>query len=118
MSDQACENTDREIWRGPDEGNGIYYADSIHVTKDGGIGINCGGSVYVKSIREWHRLAGGPLPGIMEVEDLAREKLAIARLRAAVTGEEFEWEIDGGSPFDDVQFLLAAYDRLAAPSPS
>lgn len=55
--DRACKNTDREIWR---EREGDYYADSIHVTKGGGIGIDCGGTVYVKPIREWHRLAGGP----------------------------------------------------------
>jgi hypothetical protein len=58
MSDtEAYENTDREIWRGPDEGNGSYYADSIFVTKEGAIGINCGGLVHVRSIREWHRMA-------------------------------------------------------------
>lgn len=62
MSDnQAYENTDREIWRGPDEGCGDYYADSIFITKEGALGINCGGSVYVKPIRDWHRLAGGPI---------------------------------------------------------
>jgi len=54
---QTCENTDRELWR---EREGDYYADSIHVTKQGGIGINCGGSVFVKPLREWHRLAGQP----------------------------------------------------------
>ena len=49
-----CVNTDREIYRErPDD----YYADSIHVTEGGGIGINCGGMVYVKPLREWHRLA-------------------------------------------------------------
>lgn len=62
--DQAYENTDRELWRGPDEGNGSYYADSIFITKDGALGINCGGSVLVRSIREWHQLAGGPMVGI------------------------------------------------------
>lgn len=51
-----CENTDHEIWRGPDEGNGSYYADSIYVTKEGALGINCGGHVVVLPIREWHRL--------------------------------------------------------------
>lgn len=56
----VCENTDREIWRGPDEGLGSYYADSIHVTKAGGIGINCGGHVIVKSPRAWHGLAKKP----------------------------------------------------------
>lgn len=64
MSDnQTCENTDREIWRGLDEGNGDYYADSIFITKEGALGINCGGSVHVRPIREWHLLAGGPILG-------------------------------------------------------
>lgn len=60
-NDMAALNTDREIYRGPDEGCGDYYADSLHITKDGWLGINCGGTVYVKPIREWHRLAGGPI---------------------------------------------------------
>ena len=47
-------NTDREIWR---ERESDFYADSIHVTKEGAIGINCGGYVIVKPVREWHRLA-------------------------------------------------------------
>lgn len=51
---QAAENTDREIWR---EREGDYYADSIHVTQQGGIGINCGGHVIQMPVRDWHRLA-------------------------------------------------------------
>lgn len=58
MSDQnQAKNTDRELWCGPDEGNGSYYADSIHVTEGGGIGINCGGYVIVKPLKEWFALA-------------------------------------------------------------
>ena len=53
-SDIAQQNTDRELWR---EREGDYYANSIHVTENGGIGINCGGYVIVKPLREWHRLA-------------------------------------------------------------
>ena len=52
--DQACLNTDRELWR---EREGDNYADSIFVTEGGGIGMNCGGRVVVMSIREWHKLA-------------------------------------------------------------
>jgi len=63
-NNQACENTDREIWRGPDEGNGSFYADSIHVTKDGGIGINCGGHVIVMTPKNWHRIAREHLRGL------------------------------------------------------
>ena len=48
---QPCENTDRELWR---EREGDYYADSIHVTKEGRIGINCGGHVFVMSLKDWH----------------------------------------------------------------
>ena len=51
---QAAQNTDREIWR---EREGDYYADSIHVTAQGSIGINCGGTVIVKPVREWHKEA-------------------------------------------------------------
>jgi hypothetical protein len=62
MTDAAM-NTDRELWR---EREGDFYANSIHVTADGMIGINVGGFVYVKSLKRWHELAGGtirtPLP--------------------------------------------------------
>lgn len=58
MNDTAeCKNTDRELWRGPDEGNGSYYADSIHMTEGGGIGIDVGGRVIVMPLRDWHALA-------------------------------------------------------------
>ena len=50
----VCANTDREIWR---ERFGDFYADSIHVTADGGIGINCGGSVIVMPLRKWYEAA-------------------------------------------------------------
>lgn len=56
----AAENTDREIWR---EREGDYYADSIFVTKEGAIGINCGGHVIVKPVTEWHKL--GSIPSTM-----------------------------------------------------
>ena len=49
-----CKNTDRELWR---EREGDFYSHSIHVTENGSLGINCGGSVYVMSIRTWHSLA-------------------------------------------------------------
>lgn len=55
----AVENTDRELWR---EIDGDYYAPSLHVTKHGGIGINVGGYVYVKRLRDWHALAAKERP--------------------------------------------------------
>jgi hypothetical protein len=58
MTDEkAAENTDRELWR---ERDGDYYADSLFVTESGGIGINCGGTVIVRPLREWFRLASSP----------------------------------------------------------
>jgi hypothetical protein len=58
MTDQAAENTDRELWRGPKDVNGdTAYADSIHVTREGSIGISVAGHVIVLPLREWHRLA-------------------------------------------------------------
>ena len=51
---QAVVNIDKEIWREvPDD----FYAPSIFVTEGGGIGIDVGGYVFVKPIKEWFRLA-------------------------------------------------------------
>ena len=48
----AYENTDKEIWRAvPND----YYSPSIFVTKENNIGINVGGSVYVKTVEQWHK---------------------------------------------------------------
>jgi hypothetical protein len=51
---QMAQNTDRELWR---ERDGDFYADSIHVTKDGRIGMNVGGTVFVMPIKAWHEAA-------------------------------------------------------------
>jgi hypothetical protein len=51
---KSCQNTDREIWR---RKPGDFYSPSIHVTKDGGIGINCRGTVIVMPIERWHEAA-------------------------------------------------------------
>lgn len=52
--EKTCINTDVELWR---EVEGDYYSPSIHRTEGGGIGINVGGHVIVKTLREWHKLA-------------------------------------------------------------
>lgn len=64
MADDAVENTDREIWR---RTPGDYYSPSIHVTAEGGIGINVGGQVIVMDVEGWflHAMGGVetvPLP--------------------------------------------------------
>lgn len=74
-SDHQCAaNTDRELWR---EREGDYYADSIHVTAQGGIGIKCGGYVYVKPIREWFKLAGGPFPAVPDAPVFSNQLVAV-----------------------------------------
>lgn len=66
MSDQAAKNTDREIWRGKSRAefgdDDRFYADSMFVPAGDveALGINCGGTVIVKPVREWHRLALSP----------------------------------------------------------
>lgn len=72
-----CQNTDRELWR---EVEGDYYAPSIHVTKDGGIGTNVGGHVVVMPLRDWHALAGRPSP--------ARDKVLEAFLQTQMMLEQ------------------------------
>lgn len=53
MLEQPMINTDKELWR---ERPGDYYANSIHVTECGSIGINCGGHVIVLRLKTWHEL--------------------------------------------------------------
>jgi len=44
------QNTDVEVWR---ERPGDYYSDSVHVTQDGAIGVSSGGTVVVRTARDW-----------------------------------------------------------------
>ena len=52
--DEEAKNTFREIWR---EREDDFYADSIFVTDNGAIGINCGGFVIIRTLQDWHRMA-------------------------------------------------------------
>lgn len=91
-NNQASQNTDREIWRGKSRAefgdDDRYYADSLFVPQSDveALGINCGGFVIVKPIREWHALAqqkgekmptfpytdsAKPLPGPIELREAA-----------------------------------------------
>jgi hypothetical protein len=89
-TDQAAVNTDRELWRGPDEGNGDFYADSIHVTEGGGIGMNVGGLVIVMPIREWHALAARKSPvSVPSKDDIAWTIFNTA----ADHGADFSWTV-------------------------
>lgn len=109
MSDQAVLNTDREIWR---ERHNDNYADSIHVTERGGIGINCGGMVYVKPVREWHKSAATIASLTAEVERLrgALEPFA----KAADIKLCGEWRDDERFGQTDVSFHLTFGDLRRA----
>lgn len=85
----AKQSTDRELWRErPDD----YYADSLHVTATGGIGINCGGSVLVMPLRQWHALASSaPAPVTVPADPTAKLNQADVRLIAEhAMGEDDE----------------------------
>ena len=84
---QQFANTDREVWR---EREGDYYADSIHVTENGDIGINCGGRVVVLPVREWHRRA------LQSLTTSTPERLWL--WRNFVDGEPQYWAFDNAYP--------------------
>jgi len=56
-AEKPAMNTDRELWREPP---GDYYANSIHLTEKGGIGINVGGHVIVRTLEQWHAALNQP----------------------------------------------------------
>jgi hypothetical protein len=101
---QTSENTDRELWR---EREGDYYADSIHVTKGGGIGINCGGYVYVKPLREWHRLATEQPPA---TEEWTVEGRFICRSHGAMG----KFTVGAAASEEDASKLISAHNAALA----
>lgn len=56
---ETTNSTDRELFRENADSPHAYYEPSVHVTEGGLIGMSVAGTVYVKSIAEWHQLAGG-----------------------------------------------------------
>lgn len=71
---QACENTDRHLWPLVSKPDDPY--ESIHVTKEGNIGINVCGNVLVLPLREWHRRAGGtPGRGIGDEQPPSKDQM-------------------------------------------
>jgi hypothetical protein len=85
MTDETCaaKNTDRELYREPTDRIGAeFYQPCLHVTEGGAIGINVGGMVFVKPLREWHGLAtaaAAPPRLIADVSKLAPDQLAELR---------------------------------------
>ena len=77
MSDTPRTNTDRELWR---EREGDYYADSVHITERGGLGIDCGGNVIVKPLRAWHALERELSEASRLLAEARRSIIGIARM--------------------------------------
>jgi hypothetical protein len=96
----AATNTDTELWRGHDEGNGDAYADRVFVTAGGGIGFNCGGLVMVQTPKQWHAV----------VAENERLRDIIAR-RLACDGSNGVW--DARLNYDLTEEMRAA---LASPN--
>lgn len=88
---EAALNTDRELWR---ETEGDYYAPSIHVTEQGGIGITVSGDTAVRSIREWHALSRTPpLSSPEQIADLIDKVILKARcFEAACRLDPKDWQ--------------------------
>lgn len=101
---QEYVNTDREIWR---EREGDYYADSIHVTEQGGIGINCGGHVIVKPVREWHRLASA-LP--THPQDSGKHNELVERLEASADNMWLQGHHEWATLIREAASALARHD--------
>ncbi len=57
---QCAENTDVQVF--VREGSEELPSASVAITKGGAIAVNVGGYVYVKSVDEWFKLAGGKWP--------------------------------------------------------
>ncbi len=108
-SEDAVANTDVELWR---EQPGDYYANSIHVTKGGGIGINVGGTVIVKPLAEWHRLAA-PQPSPSDVRGLTKDERLVlewlAKEDSSAYGECHGAALDG---LVEKGFAILHRDRL------
>lgn len=120
-STQVVINTDKELWR---EIEDDYYSPSIHVTEHGGIGINVGGCVAVKPVREWHKLA---FPyGTPDLSNNFRPKWdGTERRKIVVTqpapADDADWDTVKGAidnwfadTVNDKTIAYAAFDRLRA----
>lgn len=120
MSDKPAKNEDVEIWRKVKDD---YYSPSIHVTKEGAIGINVGGLVIVRPVEEWHKpfsvYPEGPtcrddLAQVIKERDELRKRLRLAtkeiyRLRDLIGSgiQKFHREMGNGPVTDDSALFLA-----------
>lgn len=113
-------NTDRELYREP-KGDlpSDYYANSLHVTQQGTIGMNVGGLVITLPIAKWHEAAANLLsqPTADEAEGDEREALADVLLAswAKQGGLHPPLETDRPDALEDAGRVLAAGFRRRDP---
>ena len=97
QSQHPAQNTDRELWREPHpDPPGSYYANSIHVTAQGGIGINVGGTVRVLTLAQWHALIAENERLERELAEARREYDSAIRMHDACHEEEDRKKSDDG----------------------
>jgi hypothetical protein len=119
-----CENTDRHLW--PQVSDPGAETESIHVTAQGGIGINVGGYVYVKPLREWHKLAGGkeamlPVAALSAETNLAPINAELLKAALETLSEAFVAGTQGSfgmripaEPYRDGDIVCGSAVRLIA----
>lgn len=115
-------NTDRELWR---EREGDYYSPALFVTEGGGIGIDVGGNVVVRPIREWHKLSASELAWKILYKQESRWSNLPQSEREAALQKALEDEVAAGAAKDDeierLRIEIAAigiYDKLPYDGPA
>lgn len=95
----AARNTDRHLWPMTSDRED---ADSIHVTADGGIGINVGGHVIVMTLRKWFCAAlacnQDSIPSTFEELTALRSQNKVMREALEFYSNSDSWNEDGQCP--------------------
>jgi len=87
MTDQGQANTDRVLWQD------VTNDDVLFVTQSGGIGMNVGGRVYVRPIKDWHSMARTFSP--IDSVELANAIVATQMVPGIFRGpKRWSWALD------------------------
>lgn len=77
---QACNNTDRDLWF--EDPSNSAYSPRLFITETGGIGIDVGGLCFVQPIREWHRMAA------LKADNSLKRRPTVQELEAILNSED------------------------------
>lgn len=103
-----CENTDRHLWPQMSEPGAPH--ESLHITRYGFLGINCGGYVYEMPISEWHKLAGGPFPAVADAPVSSKPRVSDSELAGEIANLERLRLNPTGLSTREAYVLLALYE--------